>query len=809
MALSQKRRYTPALLMLGAGTLLSVVASLTLGNLEKQYKITQFKTQSDELASALQRNIDINLGMQRATGKLYAASEKVSRQEFKIFVEDFVARYPSILGFNWAPRVLAAERNAFEQAVKAERYPTFQIIEEGTQGRMVRARQRPEYFPITYLISADTSQTALGFDLISDSRRRPALEKARDTGEMATTGRIEIIRTKQIGFLTFQPIYRKGASLKSLSSRRQNFQGVITSAFQITDIIKVALEESDLNKINFYLLDESSVTKEKFLSFYQSANRQLITDISREPPLIIDKKSLCWQNQKLCTRTLRVADRQWSLLLVPEADYMGVFTYSTAWLTLFIGLILTALVTGYIMMALRHTMQVEYLVQERTAQAKQLKEVLQTLQQNMQILDLANDSIIIRDLDDKIIYWNQGAEKLYGWKKDECLGRYIHTFLQTIFPKPLEEVIELFLEKGYWEGELIHTKRDGTQIIVASRWTLQRDELGQIIAMLEINNDITDRKQADEALRASETREREKAKELEQAIEELKKAQVQLIQTEKMSSLGQLVAGVAHEINNPVNFIYGNLTHTHEYVDDLLGLMRLYQRHYPNTHPEIEEYSEDSDIEFLIEDLPKMLASMKMGAERIRQIVLSLRNFSRFDEAEMKPVDIHEGIDNTLLILQNRLKAKPEHPPIQVIKEYGNLPLVECYAGQLNQVFMNIIANAIDALDSYNAQRSTEEIKNNPSTIAISTAVVETGSPKRVLIKIADNGPGMTPDVKKRLFDPFFTTKPIGKGTGLGLSISYQVIVEKHDGILRCESELGKGTEFYIEIPVRGNHPNS
>ena len=282
---------------------------------------------------------------------------------------------------------------------------------------------------------------------------------------------------------------------------------------------------------------------------------------------------------------------------------------------------------------------------------------------------------------------------------------------------------------------------------------------------------------------------------LEQAMTELKQTEARLIQSEKMSGLGQMVAGIAHEINNPVNFISGNLTHTNTYISDLLDLIELYQKHYPNPHPEIEQQAEEVDLEFLIDDLPKLLNSMQVGADRIRQIVLSLRNFSRLDEADMKPVDIHEGIDSTLLILHNRLKASPNHAGIELIKEYGKLPLVDCYPSQLNQVFMNIISNAIDAVES-------GEAKPPQPTIRILTEMSDDG--KTVIIRIADNGSGMPSDVLKRLFDPFFTTKPVGKGTGLGLSISYQII-EKHHGILRCESELGKGAEFVIEIPLNQN----
>ncbi|MBD2048336.1 PAS domain S-box protein [Coleofasciculus sp. FACHB-64] len=296
-----------------------------------------------------------------------------------------------------------------------------------------------------------------------------------------------------------------------------------------------------------------------------------------------------------------------------------------------------------------------------------------------------------------------------------------------------------------------------------------------------------------------------KAAQLEHALRELKQTQAQLIQSEKMSSLGQLVAGVAHEINNPVNFISGNLSYANAYALDLLRLLQLYQEHYPQPPAAIQAQAEEIDLVFLLEDLPKILSSMKVGADRIREIVLSLRNFSRLDEAEMKTVDIHEGIDSTLLILQNRLKAKPDRSGIQIVKEYGNLPKVECYAGQINQVFMNILTNAIDALEAVHcspfAVRGNKPSTMNPEespTIWIRTSTVQ---PNQVRIQIADNGPGMTEEVSSRLFDPFFTTKPVGSGTGLGMSISYQ-IVDKHNGQLKCISAPGQGAEFLIEIPI-------
>jgi signal transduction histidine kinase len=276
-------------------------------------------------------------------------------------------------------------------------------------------------------------------------------------------------------------------------------------------------------------------------------------------------------------------------------------------------------------------------------------------------------------------------------------------------------------------------------------------------------------------------------------LQKLQQTQIELIQTEKMSSLGQLVAGLAHEINNPAALICGNIAFLHDYIKDVMHLLELYRLHYPQPVLEVHLEIEAIELDYLIEDLPKLLSSLKIGAERIQHIVSSLRHFSRSEQAEIKLIDLHEGIDSTLMILQHRLRAKGGCSEIKLIKEYGNLPLVECYGGHMNQVFMHILSNAINALDNYKLDKQ--------GFITIRTEVFDENS--QVRIRIKDNGPGMTEDVKARLFDPFFTTKPLGKGTGLGLSVSYQIVVEKHGGNLKCISSPGEGTEFLIEIPIR------
>ncbi|AFY56636.1 histidine kinase with GAF domain [Rivularia sp. PCC 7116] len=328
----------------------------------------------------------------------------------------------------------------------------------------------------------------------------------------------------------------------------------------------------------------------------------------------------------------------------------------------------------------------------------------------------------------------------------------------------------------------------------------------QVISQLELKINLTKLKQNIIYRKQVEQNLRDTNKQLTYTLGKLKQTQVQLIQSEKMSSLGEMVAGIAHEINNPVTFISANLDYVNTYVSDLLDLLSLYQQHYPQPHAEIKSKAEDLDTDFLAQDLSNILSSMDTGAERIQNIVLSLRNFSRLDEAQKKPVDIHEGIDSTLLILQHRLKATLEHHEIKIIKEYGDLPNLECYAAQINQVFLHILSNAIDALEEkFNRKQEINNLENEIFQLPTIRIHTDISSEDTILIRIADNGIGITEKIQPKIFDPFFTSKPVGKGKGLGLSISYQIIVKKHNGTLKYRTKYGKCTEFLIEIPIKSN----
>jgi PAS domain S-box-containing protein len=418
----------------------------------------------------------------------------------------------------------------------------------------------------------------------------------------------------------------------------------------------------------------------------------------------------------------------------------------------------------------------------------------------------ANDLIFACSVTGIFTYISPKLTEISGFLPSELLGK---SFADYIHPEDLQTAqasVERLLETGerQTEVEFRSQRKDGTWYWSLCNSAAIKSASGTIISILGIARDISDRKADEEALRRSEAQLRQQAIDLESTLQDLQRTQAQLIHSEKMSSLGQLVAGIAHEINNPISFIYGNISHARTYFEDIRALIELYHKHYSEPHSEIKDFIEDIDLDFLFDDLFGLFNSMRTGAERIREIVLSLRTFSRLDEADLKPVDIHDGIDSTLTILQNRLNRSYQGHKIKVTKYYSDLPHIECFAGSLNQVFLQIITNAIDALETalQDEQWSANRWLAGQQLPEIELYTEQINS-EQIRIRIIDNGVGISEAVQARMFDPFFTTKPIGKGTGMGLATSYQIVTQQHNGQLKCRSTPSRGAEFTIELPIR------
>lgn len=439
----------------------------------------------------------------------------------------------------------------------------------------------------------------------------------------------------------------------------------------------------------------------------------------------------------------------------------------------------------------QYSQELERSLTELSATESSLRASQQRLQLLVQQAPLA---IMEWDINQQITSWNPAAERIFGYTQQETLGRQIQLLVPEQRRLEVAKVASALLsQQGGSHSINENITKDGKIIICAWYNSPLVNEDGALIGVASLIDDITEQKIAEIKLQ-------HQAEELETALSNLKQAQLQMVQAEKMASLGNLVAGVAHEINNPIGFLNGSITNAKEHAQDLLEHLALYQQHHPNATDPVQEHAEDIDIEFLTEDLPKLLESMKGATDRIKSISTSLRTFSRADTEYKVSANLHEGIDSTLLILKYRLKANEHRPMIKVVQNYGELPFVECFPGQLNQVFMNILANAIDVFDEAARGLAFKDLEAKAQVITIqTTALMEDNI---VEICIRDNGAGMEEDVKVRIFDHLFTTKAVGKGTGLGLAIARQIVVEKHGGILDVHSELGRGTEFCIRLPI-------
>ncbi|GAB4298754.1 MAG: hypothetical protein Fur0025_37310 [Oscillatoriaceae cyanobacterium] len=734
--------------------------------------------------------------------------------------------------------------------MRQENFAEFGIWGWDENGKTTRLAAKNRYFPITY-IEPSQFRNMVGYDLTTDPQQEAAMAKAEKTKKIVVTEKLVLPDGGGFGFASYSPVFRRVKSINSRANSTRELVGFAYSLYSLPALIKAALPRMS-EDIEFYLYDKSASAADSFLLFYNPSIQDLDLAAPKINPVNASQGGWLCVVTPVCEVSLNVADRQWRLVILPTPQFGGREWGSLT--TLAIGFLLTAILVVYLWMSLERTGRIEILAQElhhKNIALRQSEAYLKEQATRKELLNLLAEKIRNSlDIDTVLATAVQELRKAlnierccFAWYRTDGVEPAWEVVMESqaedwppmVGRYPVSSIgkeFEQLLHRDSWQVDDVSTLADpltqswlSTMGINSLAIVPVRTQFGQMGAAIcfshsKIYHAWTEREigllsavaaQLSIALNQAElyNQTRAKAAELKIALDQLQQTQTQLVQHEKMSALGQLVAGIAHEINNPITFIAGNITYAEEYIQELLEIIQFYQQHFPEAAA-TDQIFEEIDIDFINADLPKILASMKSGAERIKNIVLSLRNFSRLDEADVKEVDIHSGIESALMLLDSRLHFYQEDEnsrqkllPIQIIPEYGNLPKIECYPSQINQVFFNILSNAIDAVTI------SEPDGNYQPTIWIRTEFIpettddEFSQPARVAICVKDNGCGIKPEIKERIFDPFFTTKPVGKGTGMGLSICYKVVAEMHKGKLSCSSEPEMGSEFCIEIPVR------
>ncbi len=774
------------------GLAMSLLAFTVVQNWDRQKLRSDFESDAGNRFAAIKREIESNMEVLSSVKAFFLHAKVITRSEFHDFTKPLLANHPSIQALEWAPRIPSAQRNANETATKKDGIRNYHISEYQAQGAMTKAGRRDEYFPVFYVEPYKGNEPALGFDLDSDPIRKEALELSRDSGGIAATHRMRLVQEKaeQFGFLVFSPIYRKDASVDSNEARHRNIRGFALGVFRIGNMVERALAYLNPEGIDAYLYDDSTSLEESLLYVHPSRTRKAGDTLV--------KNSLP-EDDLTYTKTFDMAGRKWRMVFKPTPGYVARGKTWQPWIVLSAGLLLTGLLAGFVLFEDKRSEALtksNKLLTSEVGTRKRAEEELRVRESQLR----ESRGAVLKEHEELRRTFNLVEVAKREWEKTmDCMddmviltsregivrrcNRSFKDFLQLRYEQVLGgNCVDLFAARGI---DISDAQSPEAEVFsrVTERWFristypvrgIDGDQLyGSVITL----HDITTIKLM--TLKLEQTNH-----EIEQAYSELKLTQAQILQQEKMASIGQLAAGVAHEINNPMGFISSNLGSLNKYLEKIFEYIRLVTEAAQETNnPAVDERlgiaRRRLKMDFVLDDVHRLIAESLDGAERVKTIVQSLKTFSRADQGVMQNADINECIETTLNIIWNELKYKS-----MVKKEYGALPLTRCFPQQLNQVFMNLLVNAAHAIETQ-------------GEIMIRTWS-EDGA---ICASVADTGCGIPADNLGRIFEPFFTTKEVGKGTGLGLSIAYD-IVKKHNGEIVVRSEVGKGTTFTVRIPV-------
>jgi PAS domain S-box-containing protein len=732
------RRVLSSLGIIASGIALSAVIFITLRSLESRNAEASFSGIAQERLDAVETNVRLTVNNLVSLGALYDASPDLDRKQFSQFAAPLLARNPAIQALEWIPRVPKRLRRKYEEGARHDGFPAFQFTERVSLVEMARAGERAVYFPVFYVAPFKSNEKALGFDLYSDRVRREALQSSVDSGQMVATSRIKLVQetSDQYGFLVFRPVYRGGFDLSRTEGRWEALTGFALAVFRISDIVERAgATPSSASGLSLAIFDRDAIPREKLL-YPKGAHLDGVEDFPRG---------------FRATRTISVAGRTWELAAYPLSNSFKPVRWSS-WGTLLAGLLLTALLTAHLAISRR--------AEETLHQSEERSRLLfATIPHPAYVFDVATL---------EFLEVNNAAVQQYGYSHDEFLGMRTTDIAPADdterFQRRLHQQLSLVTGgAGQWK----HQSKDGRAIDVEIHF--HDINYDSHTARLAIAQDVTERN----------------------------RLEIELRHSQKLEAVGSLAAGIAHEINTPVQFVGDNLRFLHNAYTDLNKVREKYQRLREaaaadgdadkRLAEEVTETERAVDVDYLMEEIPKAIEQSLDGVTRVATLVRAMKEFAHPEGKEKAAADINEALRSTLIVARNELKYVAE-----VETELGSVPPVVCNVGELNQVFLNLLVNAAHAI------ADTKKLTGGKGLIRVRTWT----EADAVLISVSDTGCGIPETNHDKVFNPFFTTKAIGRGTGQGLAIARAIVVEMHGGTLTFESEVGRGTTFYVRLPL-------